>query len=100
MHALAAIVWASVGFGLRWGSGFGGVRASVGFGLRWGSGFGGVRASVGFGLRWRSLQSKRLSPLSSWVRFLLWTHVKRVCQRSAESRGFSPGDPVSSHRES
>ena len=28
------------------------------------------------------------------------THVKRVSQRSAESRGFSPGTPVSSHRES
>jgi hypothetical protein len=27
------------------------------------------------------------------------THVKRVSQRSAESRGFSPGAPVSSHRE-
>jgi hypothetical protein len=26
--------------------------------------------------------------------------VKRVSQRSAESRGFSPGAPVSSHRES
>ena len=33
-------------------------------------------------------QSKRLSPLRSWVRFSLWTHVKRVSQRSAESRGF------------
>ena len=27
------------------------------------------------------------------------THVKRVSQQSAESRGFSPGAPVSSHRE-
>ncbi len=27
------------------------------------------------------------------------THAKRVCQHSAESRGFSPGTPVSSHRE-
>ena len=27
------------------------------------------------------------------------THVKRVSQHSAESRGFSPGAPVSSHRE-
>ena len=26
-------------------------------------------------------------------------HVKRVSQHSAESRGFSPGTPVSSHRE-
>ena len=27
---------------------------------------------------------------------LMW---KEYCQRSAESRGFSPGTPVSSHRE-
>ncbi len=27
------------------------------------------------------------------------THVKRISQHSAESRGFSPGAPVSSHRE-
>ena len=27
------------------------------------------------------------------------THVKRVSPHSAESRGFSPGTPVSSHRE-
>ncbi len=27
------------------------------------------------------------------------THVKRVSQHSAESHGFSPGAPVSSHRE-
>ncbi len=27
------------------------------------------------------------------------THVKRASQRSAESRGFSPGTPVLSHRE-
>ena len=27
------------------------------------------------------------------------THVKRASQHSAESRGFSPGAPVSSHRE-
>jgi hypothetical protein len=45
-------------------------------------------------LRWRSRQSKLLSPLRSWVRFLLRTHVKRVSQRSDESRGFSPGTPV------
>jgi hypothetical protein len=48
-------------------------------------------------LPWRGRQSKRLSPLRSWVRFLLQTHVKRVCQRSAESCGFSPGTPVSCH---
>ena len=28
-----------------------------------------------------------------------FTHVKRISQHSAESRGFSPGAPVSSHRE-
>ena len=28
-----------------------------------------------------------------------FTHVKRVSQHSAESRGFSPGTQVSSHRE-
>ena len=28
-----------------------------------------------------------------------FTHVKRVSQHSAESHGFSPGAPVSSHRE-
>ncbi len=27
-----------------------------------------------------------------------FTHVKRVSQHSAESRGFSPGAPVSSHK--
>ena len=47
-------------------------------------------------LRWRSLQSKRLSPLKSWVRFLL----RKYDQRSAESRGLSPVAPVSSNRES
>jgi hypothetical protein len=46
-------------------------------------------------------QSKRLSPLRSWVRFLLWTHVKRVSEHSAaESRGFSPSGPVFSYRAS
>ncbi len=46
---------------------------------------------------------KRLSLLTSWVQFSLRTHdsyVKRVSQRSTESRGFSPGTPVSSHKES
>ena len=42
-------------------------------------------------------------PLRTWVQFPLGTtydsYVKRVSQRSAESRGFSPGTPVSSHRE-
>ena len=44
--------------------------------------------------------------LSSWVRFSLRlmhdsddTYVKRVSQRSTESRGFSPSTLVSSHRE-
>ena len=49
------------------------------------------------------LQSARLSPLLTWVQFPLGTtynsYVKRVSQRSTESRGFSPGTPVSSHRE-
>jgi hypothetical protein len=49
---------------------------------------------------WHNRQSKGLSPLRSWVRFSLRTHVKRVSQRFAESRGFSPGAPVSPHRES
>jgi hypothetical protein len=59
------------------------------------------------GLWWRNRASKSLSPLRTWVSplrtwvwFSLRTHVKRVCQRSAESRGFSPGAPVSSHRKS
>ena len=47
-------------------------------------------------LRWRSRQSECLSPLRSWVRFSLRTHVKRVCWRSAESRGVFPGALVSS----
>jgi hypothetical protein len=34
------------------------------------------------------------------VRFSLRTHVKRVSQRSFESRGFSPAAPVSSDRAS
>jgi hypothetical protein len=38
--------------------------------------------------------------LRSWVRFSLRTLVRRVSQRSAECRGFSPGAPVSSRRES
>ena len=54
-------------------------------------------------LRWRICQSARLSPLLTWVQFPLGTtydsYVKRVSQRSAESRGFSPGTPVSSHKE-
>jgi hypothetical protein len=53
-----------------------------------------VKLSLITGIRWRARQS--LSPLRSWVRFSLRTHVKRVGQRSAESRGFSPGAQVSS----
>ena len=51
-----------------------------------------------WGLRWGNHQSARLSPLISWVQIQLGTtydsHVKRVSQRSAESRGFPPGTPV------
>ena len=52
------------------------------------------------GLWWRNRQGKRLSPLRSWVQISVWTrytHVRRVSLRSAKSRGFSPGTPVSSH---
>ena len=45
------------------------------------------------------LEGKRLLPLRSWVKHLFWIHdtyVKRVSQRSTESRGFSPGTMVSS----
>ena len=50
----------------------------------------------------RNRQSKRLSPLRSWVRISVRTrtryiYVRRVSQRSAKSRGFSRGTPVSSH---
>ena len=55
------------------------------------------RPSLWVRLGRRSRQSKRFSPLSSWVRFSLWIRVKRVSQHSAESRGFSP---VASQRES
>ena len=56
-------------------------------------------------------QSARLSPPRLRVRFSVHenvlnvtrtqcsTHGKRVSQHSAESRGFSPGAPFSSHRE-
>ena len=48
-------------------------------------------------LRWRSRQSKPLSPLSS----ILATDSCEMSQStSAESPGFSPGAPVSSHSES
>ena len=61
------------------------------------------------GLRWRS---GHRSPFTSEVagsilsdnilnvtRTLCSTHVERVSQHSAESRGFSPGTPVSSHKD-
>lgn len=32
------------------------------------------------------------------VKYLYICHVKRISQRSAKSRGFSPGTPVSYHR--
>ncbi len=48
-------------------------------------------------------ESTRISPLLTWVQFPLGTtydsYVRRVSHRSAESCGFSPGTPVSSHRE-
>jgi hypothetical protein len=60
--------------------------------------------SHAMGLWWHSRQRNRPSPLGLQVQVPLWTHawthVKRVCQRFAESRGFSPGAPISSHRES
>ena len=52
---------------------------------------------ITMGLWWRNRQGKRLSPLRSLVRISVRTrhiHVRRVSQRSAESRGFSPGTPV------
>jgi hypothetical protein len=49
-------------------------------------------------VRWRCRQSKHLSPLRSWVRFSLWTHVKRVV--NALPKVVSPGAHVSSLRES
>jgi dsRNA-specific ribonuclease len=47
-------------------------------------------------------QSSEQAPFTSeFVGLILMrTHVKKVSQRSAESHGFSPGAPVSSHRES
>jgi hypothetical protein len=50
----------------------------------------------GFGSR----QTKRISPVGLGVRFSLRFYVTRIGQRSAKSRGFSPGARVSSHRES
>jgi hypothetical protein len=59
------------------------------------------RINFFMGLRWHSRQSKLLPPLRSLVRFSLWTyvrtHVKRVNQRSAESRGFPPAGAPDSY---
>ena len=57
-------------------------------------------------LRWCSGQTTRLSPLRFRVRSpVRWTWTQSSCEKSssqlsAESRGFSPGAPVFSHRES
>ena len=57
-------------------------------------------------LRWQSGQITCPSPLKSRVRFSVRISrtqsscEKSISQRSAESRGFSPGTPVSSHKES
>jgi hypothetical protein len=51
---------------------------------------------------WASVQSPVTCEIVGST-FLLRTHdtyVKRVSQRFTKSRGFSPGAPVSSHRES
>ena len=45
-----------------------------------------------------SEQADFTSEFVGW--FSLRTHVNRMGQRSVESRGFSPGAPSSSHRES
>ena len=51
----------------------------------------------------RALAFHLLGPEFDSHCFSMWLepspNVKRVSQRSAESRGFSPGTPVSSHRE-
>ena len=57
------------------------------------------------GLRRRNCQSDRLSSVGPWVQFsrglqTTVSHVTRVSQHSADSRGFSLGSPVSSLRES
>ena len=60
------------------------------------------RLGASLGRPWRERHSNRLSPLTLCVRLSLWTYdtyVKRVRQRSTESREVSPGTPVSSHRE-
>ena len=57
------------------------------------------------GLQWHSVQSARLvgsifsENVLSVTQTQCSTHVKRVSQRFAESCGFSPGTPVSFHRE-
>ena len=53
-------------------------------------------------IRWLSRLSDVLPPLRSWVRALYRTSDRTWEEfvNTAESRGFSPGSPVSSHRES
>ena len=60
------------------------------------------RTQLGSPLGASVAQSSDQAPFTSeFVSSILATdHVKRVSQRSTESRGFSPGAPVSSHRES
>ena len=62
-----------------------------------GGGGGGEGASVTQGSKRRppTTEVTGSSPVLS-----IWSHVERVRQHSVESRGFSPGSSVSSHRES
>ena len=50
-------------------------------------------------LSWALIFILRILTLCSEKFTLTCPHVRRVNQRSAESRSFSPGTPVSSHRE-
>ncbi len=56
-------------------------------------------------LEYSRKQSSEQAPFTSEIMGLIlagdswYTHVKRVSQRSTESRGFSPGTPVSFYRE-
>ena len=58
----------------------------------------GLTYKIIYTLRVKSEGSKSSNVLNV-TRTQCSTHVKRVSQHSAESRGFSPGTPVSSHRE-
>jgi hypothetical protein len=55
-----------------------------------------LQAVQAIGLRWRSHQSKRLSPMRSWVRLSRCSCEKRQSTLCRKSRG----TPVSFHRES